>query len=146
LAFSEEVASRNRRKSGLAWVLKPLGATEQQLNRLDAAIAHAREAAQDRYFSAILKIGPHLPAGQMDPDEVAAWGLIDASVEQQGCGGDVFTVRAMQNIISTLNAPNIAAAAREQAEQFWSEYGSQIKANLGCSPWGGAQRRVGSKP
>jgi hypothetical protein len=40
----------------------------------------------------------------------------------------------MQNIMSTLNAPNIAAAAREQAEQFWREYGSQIKANLGCSP------------
>jgi hypothetical protein len=101
---------------------------------VDAAIAHAREAAQEGYFSAILKIGPHLPAGQMDPNEVTAWGLIDASVQQQGCGGNVFTVRTMQNIMSTLNATNITAAARKQAEQFWSEYGSQIKANLGCSP------------
>jgi hypothetical protein len=101
---------------------------------IDAAIAHAREAAQEGYFSAILRIGPHLPAGQMDPNEVTAWGLIDASVRQQGCGGGVLTVRAMQNIMSTLNAPNITAAAREQAEQFWSAYGSQIKANLGCDP------------
>jgi TPR repeat protein len=101
---------------------------------IDAAIAHAREAAQEGYFSAILRIGPHLPAGQMDPNEVTAWGLIDASVQQQGCGGGVLTVRAMQNIMSTLNAPNITAAAREQAEQFWSAYGSQIKANLGCDP------------
>jgi len=101
---------------------------------IDAAIAHARDAAQEGYFSAILKIGPHLPAGQMDPNEVTAWGLVDASVEQQGCGGGIFTVREMQNIMSTLNAPNINASAREQAEQFWSAYGSQIKANLGCGP------------
>ena len=101
---------------------------------IDAAIAHAREAAQDGYFSAILRIGPHLPAGQMDPDEVTAWGLIDASVEQQGCGGSIFLVRQMQNIMSTLNAPNITSAARAQAEQLWSAYGSQIKANLGCAP------------
>ena len=99
---------------------------------IDAAIAHAREAAQEGYFSAILRIGPHLPAGQMDPNEVTAWSLIDASVEQQGCGGGIFTVRAMQNILGTLSAPSITAAAREQAEQLWSEYGAQIKANLGC--------------
>jgi TPR repeat protein len=101
---------------------------------IDAAIAHAREAAQDGYFSAILRIGPHLPAGQMDPDEVTAWSLIGASVEQQGCGGNLFTVLEMQNIMSTLNAPNITAAAHEQAENLWSEYGAQIKANLGCDP------------
>jgi hypothetical protein len=99
---------------------------------IDAAIAHAREAAQEGYFNAILRIGPHLPAGQMDPNEVTAWSLIDASVHQQGCGGGIFTVRAMQNIMSTLSAPSITAAAREQAEQLWSEYGAQIKANLGC--------------
>jgi hypothetical protein len=99
---------------------------------IDSAIAHAREAAQDGYFSAILRIGPHLPAGQMDPNEVAAWGLIDASVEQQGCGGGIFTVRAMQNIMGTLNAPNVTAESRALAEHFWSVYGSQIKANLGC--------------
>jgi len=99
---------------------------------IDAAIVHAREAAQEGYFSAILRIGPHLPAGQIDPNEVTAWSLIDASVEQQGCGGGIFTVRAMQNILGTLSAPSITAAAREQAEQLWSEYGAQIKANLGC--------------
>jgi hypothetical protein len=101
---------------------------------IDSAIAQAREAAQNGSFSAISKIGPHLPAGQMDPNEVAAWGLVDASAQLQGCGGDLFTVRGMQYVMSTLNATNITAAAREQAESLWSEYGSQIKTSLGCGP------------
>jgi hypothetical protein len=99
---------------------------------IDAAIVHAREAAQEGYFSAILKIGPHLPAGQIDPNEVTAWSLIDASVQQKGCGGSVLLVRAMQNIMSTLKSPSITAGARRQAEELWSEFGAQIKANLGC--------------
>lgn len=100
---------------------------------IDAAIAHAREAAQEGYFNAVLTIGPHLPTGQMDPDEVEAWRLLDASVDQQGCGGNIFTVRAMQNITGTLNANNITPQARALAEQYWSDYGSQIMSSLGCT-------------
>jgi hypothetical protein len=98
------------------------------------AILAARCAYGDRQVVELSPFEGALRSCQMDPNEVAAWRLIDASVQQQGCGGNIFTVRAMQNIMSTLNATNIKAAAREQAEQFWSEYGSQIKANLGCSP------------
>jgi hypothetical protein len=99
---------------------------------IDAAIANAREAAQAGYASAMLRIGPHLPVGQMDPDEVAAWGLIDASLTQQGCGVALLTVRQMQNIMGTLNAKTITPQSRALAEQYWGDYGSQIMANLGC--------------
>jgi hypothetical protein len=48
---SAEVASRNRRKSGFAWVLRQLGATEQQLNRLvdgdlNGVVAELKQKAQ----------------------------------------------------------------------------------------------------
>jgi hypothetical protein len=99
---------------------------------IDAAIANAREAAQEGYTSAILRIGPHLPAGQMDPNEVTAWGLIDASLQQKGCEGTLFTVRAMQNITGRLNAKTITPESRAIAEQLWGDYGPQIMTNLGC--------------
>ena len=99
---------------------------------IDAAITHAREASQDGYFSAILAIGPHLPAGQMDPDEVEAWRLLQASLLQKGCGGNIFSVRTVQSITGTLNANNITPNSRALAERYWSDYGSQIMANLGC--------------
>jgi hypothetical protein len=101
---------------------------------IDAAIVNAREAAQAGDINALLRIGPHLPAGQMDPDEVGAWRLINASLLNQGCGGPVFTVRQMQNITGTLNAKTITPEARALAEQYWSNYGAQMMANLGCSP------------
>jgi hypothetical protein len=100
---------------------------------IDAAIVHAREAAQAGDPNAILRIGPHLPPGQMDPDEVAAWGLIDASLLQQGCGGPLISARQMQNITGTLNAKTITPQSRALAEQYWGDYGTQIMANLGCS-------------
>jgi hypothetical protein len=100
---------------------------------IDAAIGNAREAAQEGSFAAVLTIGPHLPAGQMDPDEVEAWRLIDASVQQKGCAGPFFFVRSMQNITGTLNANTITPQARALAEVYWGDYGSQIMASLGCT-------------
>jgi TPR repeat protein len=99
---------------------------------IDAAIVHAREAAQAGDTNALLRIGPHLPPGQMDPNEVAAWGLIDASLNQQGCGVALLTVRQMQNITGTLSAKTIMPEARALAEQYWGDYGTQIMVNLGC--------------
>jgi TPR repeat protein len=100
---------------------------------LDAAIKHAREAAQRGSPDAIVYIGPHVPAGQMDPNEVTAWGLVLASLEQRGCGGDGFSVREMKSIASTLNANNISAQARVLAEQYWQNYGAQMMTNIGCA-------------
>jgi len=54
---------------------------------VNAAIKHAREAAQRGSPDAILSIGPHVPAGQLDPNEVTAWSLVQASLQQRGCGG-----------------------------------------------------------
>jgi TPR repeat protein len=99
---------------------------------VDAAIQHAREAAQAGAISAMLAMGPHLPAGQVNPDEVVAWSLIDASLQQQGCTGNGLSAQSMKSILSTLNANNITPQSRALAEQYWSEYGLQIKANLGC--------------
>jgi TPR repeat protein len=99
----------------------------------DAAITHAREAAQRGEIDAMLAIGPHLTAGQLSPDEVMAWGLVHASLLQQGCGGNGFSVREMKSTLSTLNANNITPQARALAEQYWQEYGAQMMSNIGCS-------------
>ena len=99
----------------------------------DAAIKHAREAARRGAIDAMMKIGPDTPAGLLDPDEVTAWGLVQASLQQRGCGGNGFSVREMKSIASTLNANNISAQARVLAVQYWQEYGVQMMSNIGCS-------------
>jgi hypothetical protein len=100
---------------------------------VDAAIKHAREAAQRGSPDAMVYIGPHVPAGQLDPNEVTAWGLVQASLEQRGCGGNGFSVRAIKSILGTLTANNIPARARILAEQYWRDYGAQMMSNLGCA-------------
>jgi hypothetical protein len=100
---------------------------------MDAAVKHAREAARRGAIDAMMKIGPDTPAGLLDPDEVTAWGLVQASLRQRGCGGNGFSVREMKSIASTLNANNISAQARVLAVQYWQEYGVQMMSNIGCS-------------
>lgn len=100
---------------------------------VNAAITHARESAQRGEIDAMLTIGPHLPAGQLDPNEVTAWGLVHASLEQRGCGGNGFSVRDMKSISSVLNANNISAQAHVLAELYWQEYGVQMMNNIGCT-------------
>lgn len=100
---------------------------------MEAAIKHAREAAQRGSPDAIVYFGPHVPAGQLDPNEVAAWGLVQASLEQRGCGGDVFSIGSLTRIANTLNAKNISARARALAEQYWQEFGAQMMSNIGCA-------------
>jgi hypothetical protein len=100
---------------------------------VDAAIKHAREAAQRGTIDGVLAIGPRLPAGQIDPNEVAAWSLVQASLQQDGCGTGGFSVRDMKRISSTLNANNISAQARALAQQYWQDYGAQMMTNLGCT-------------
>lgn len=99
---------------------------------VDAAIRHTREAAQRGEFDAMLAVGPDLPAGQISPDEVTAWGLVQASLHQRGCGTG-FGLREVKGITSVLNANNISAEAHALAEQYWQTYGAQIMSNLGCT-------------
>jgi len=77
----------------------------------DAAVKHAREAAQRGAIDAMLTIGPHLPAGEISPDEVMAWGLVQTSLQQRGCGGNGF-VREMKSNSSQ---------ARTLAEKYWQD-------------------------
>jgi TPR repeat protein len=101
---------------------------------VDAAIMHAREAAQRGSPEAMAYIGPHVPAGQLDPNEVTAWGLVQASLEQKGCGGSGFEIRTVKSMVNTLNANNVSAEARALAEQYWQEYGAQMMSSIGCTP------------
>jgi TPR repeat protein len=99
---------------------------------VDTAIKHAREAARRGDVDAMMYIGPHAPAGQLDPNEVTAWGLVQASLQQRGCGGG-YSVREMKSVSSALNANNISAQARTLAEQYWRDYGRQMMSNIGCT-------------
>jgi hypothetical protein len=99
-----------------------------------SAVAHAREAARRGSIDGILEIGPHLPASQIDSDEVAAWNLVHASLEQRGCGGNGFSVQWMKTTTAVLNSNVVTPHARTLADQFWSDYSEQIMTNLGCGP------------
>jgi len=99
---------------------------------LDAAVTHSREAAQRGSIDGLLAIGPHLAASQMEPDEVTAWTVVNASLQLKGCDGNGFSVQWMQKTAATLAAPNTSAGARALADEYWQQYGEQMMANLGC--------------
>ncbi len=99
---------------------------------LPSAVTHAREAAQRGRVEAMVDIGAHLAASQVDPDEVSAWKLIGASLAQQGCAGNGFSVRDMKAAAETLGSSSVSARARTRAEQYWQRYGAQIQGYLGC--------------
>jgi TPR repeat protein len=101
---------------------------------LDAAVTHAREAAQRGSIDGLVAVGPHLAPSQMKPDEVAAWTIVNASLQLRGCDGSGFSVQWMQRTSATLAAPNISAGTRALADQYWQQYGAQMMANLGCGP------------
>jgi hypothetical protein len=97
------------------------------------AVSHARDAAEKGSIDAMIGIGPHLSASQIDPDEVAAWKLVNASLQQQGCAGNGFSVRWMNSTTNTLASSSISARARTIADQYWRDHGPQMKGNLGCT-------------
>lgn len=100
---------------------------------IPSAVAHAREAAQRGSFDAMIEIGPKLQASQMDPNEVTAWNLVGAMLAQQGCGLGGLSVQNMTSWTITLTSKILPGDARSLAEQYWSEYGTQMKSNIGCS-------------
>jgi hypothetical protein len=97
------------------------------------AVSHARDAAEKGSIDAMIAIGPHLSASQIDPDEVAAWKLVNASLQQQGCGGNGFSVQWMKSTTTTLASIGISPRARTLADQYWRDYGPQMMGNLGCT-------------
>lgn len=98
-----------------------------------SALTHAREAAQRGLIDAMIAIGPHLSQSQIDPDEVSAWRLVEASLEQQGCAGYLgISMQWMKSVSATLNSPTITSNARTLADQYWQQYGAQMLENLGC--------------
>jgi hypothetical protein len=100
---------------------------------IPSAVTHAREAAQRGSFDAIREIGPQLQASQIGPDEVAAWNLVYAALEQQGCADQAINVELMKSVSRTLNPLTISTNAKALAEQYWQHYGTQMMSNLGCT-------------
>ena len=97
-----------------------------------AALAHARDAAQKGDVDAIIALGPYLSAGQVSPDEIAAWNLVHALLQQNGCSVSSMSVEWMKSTTVTLSATNISSSALVLANRFWRDFGTQMKANLGC--------------
>jgi hypothetical protein len=100
---------------------------------IPSAVTHARDAAQIGSFDAIMRIGPHLQASQIDPDEMAAWNLVYASLEQQGCASQALNAAMMKSASHTLNSPTTTANAKSLADKYWLDYGTQMLSNLGCA-------------
>lgn len=98
-----------------------------------SAISHAREAAEKGDIDAMVAIGPHLPASQVAPNEVSAWTLVNAWLQQEGCAGNGFSVQWMKDTTSTLASHKISDQAHELADQYWREYAGQMMTNLGCT-------------
>jgi hypothetical protein len=92
-----------------------------------AGVRTALNAAEHGFFDALFDIGPHLSPSQLDPTDIGAWKLIQASVELQ-CGGSWSNVQAMKATLDTLSSPAGTDAARQRAEQLWAQYGAE----LGC--------------
>jgi TPR repeat protein len=97
-----------------------------------AALTHARDAAQKGTTDAIIALGPYLPTGQVSPDEVVAWNLVHALLQQNGCSASGLNVAWMKSTTATLAATNISSSALALANQYWRDYGTQMMANLGC--------------
>lgn len=87
----------------------------------------ALDAAQHGFFDALQAIGPHLTPSQLDPNDVEAWRLIQASVEMQ-CGSSWSDMKSMKTTLDALSSPSATDAARQRAEQLWAQYGQ----DLGC--------------
>jgi TPR repeat protein len=97
-----------------------------------AAVTHARDAAQKGAFDAMIALGPYLSAGQVSPDEVAAWNLVHSLLQQSGCQVSTLNVEWMKSTGATLSATNMSANALALANRYWQDFGTQMKANLGC--------------
>jgi hypothetical protein len=99
-----------------------------------AAVADARGAAQMGSPDALIALGAHLPPGELDPDEVAAWKVIQALLQQSGCGVGTISVNWMRTTAMALSASGTASAAQMLAQQYWNQYSGQIMTAAGCNP------------
>jgi len=96
-----------------------------------AALTHARDAAIRGETEMFLEIGPQLARAQAD--EVAAWKLIHASLEQQGCGRSSVRVAWMKGLTEDISAASAVPGALELATKLWEDHGRQMMSGLGCA-------------
>jgi hypothetical protein len=96
-----------------------------------AAVIHAREAAIRGQAEAFLQIGPHL--GPAYADEVAAWKLIRAALQQDGCGESGVSMRWMKGVTEDISAANALPGGLKLATELWEGHGRQMMSALGCA-------------
>lgn len=99
---------------------------------IEAAVTHARHAAQRGVMDALSLLAPHIATGQLDPNEVRAWELVHATLQQLGCSVGSFSVAWMKSTSATLSAPDTSERAHTMANELWSQFGGQIMAEEGC--------------
>jgi TPR repeat protein len=96
-----------------------------------AAVTHARNAAMRGRAEAFLQIGPHLAGAQAD--EVAAWKLIHASLQQSGCDASTVSIAWMKSTTEDLATANASPGALKLATALWDGHGRQMMSALGCA-------------
>jgi hypothetical protein len=96
-----------------------------------AAVIHAREAAIRGQAEAFLHIGPHLGAAYAD--EVAAWKLIHASLQQDGCSVSSASIAWMKGVTNDISTANALPGGLKLAIKLWEGHGQQMMSALGCT-------------
>lgn len=100
---------------------------------VSAAVAHARDAANKGTVEALLQLGPHLSTGQVSADEITAWKLIEASLQQSGCATSPLNVEWMKSNSAVLSGAEVSPGALKLATQIWEDHGRQMQSDLGCT-------------
>jgi hypothetical protein len=96
-----------------------------------AAVTHAHDAAIRGRADAFLQIGPHLGAAYAD--ELAAWKLIHAQLQQDGCSVSSVSIAWMKGITEDLSAANALPGGLKLATELWEDHGRQMVSALGCA-------------
>jgi hypothetical protein len=99
---------------------------------VSAALADAHAAALKGRISGLLNMAPHLATGQLSPDEIAAWRLVDAFLELSGCGASNHSVEGVKTVIAAASASDVSSGARRLAAQYWRDNGQDMMASRGC--------------
>lgn len=100
---------------------------------IDSAVKHARDAAKQGTIDALIAMGPHLSPSQINPDELAAWNLVHAGLQQNGCSVSILNVPWIKSTTATLADTRVSANAHWLADQYWQDYGTQMMTALGCA-------------
>jgi hypothetical protein len=104
-----------------------------------AATSFGLDATRDGEPSAFLSMVRMGWGVRLGRTQVLAWQYFGDRLNEAGCMGDgyVSTMISLNQAIKSLEQgqdPKIAADARQQAEEFWRDYGARAQKEQGCLP------------